>query len=142
MAITVLGFDGNPMDQNSIEGYGIRFLRTLHLLKLSGNYPTGGDLLDLTNGGGSLAAPVAIPINTRGLASVDVRPFCKTASSFSAADGQYFIIAPGGVTPISLANCALLKLKLMLDIGIEYTAGAYGADALADMLILECLWGR
>jgi hypothetical protein len=142
MAITVLGMDGNPFDQQSIEASGARFLRCYNIFKLSGSYATGGDTLDFTNGGGSLASPVAVPVNTRGLVSIDLRPWAKTTSSFSAADGQYFVLAPGGVIPVPLASINALKLKLMLDVATEYSAGAYGTDALADILIAECVWAR
>jgi hypothetical protein len=140
--ITVLGLDGNPMDQQSIEASGARFLRCYNRFVLSGNYPTGGDTLDFTNGGGSLAAPVAIPVNTRGLVSIDLRPFSKLTTSFSAADGQYFILAPLGVIPVPLASVNALKLKLMLDVATEYANGAYGADALGDIIVAECVWAR
>jgi hypothetical protein len=144
MSITVLGLDGNPFDQNSIEVVAGRFLRTLMLLKLSGNYVTGGDVLDLTNGGGTPAAPSAVPTaQVRGLAQLDIRPFCKSTSSFSAADGQYFVLLPSGIlAPVPIASVNALKLKLMLDIGTEYSAGAYGADALGDILQAEAVWVR
>ena len=142
MAITVLGQDGNPFDQGSIVAEADRYIRTFSIFKLSGNYTTGGDILDFTNGGGTLAAPVAVPPTARALVSVDIRPFCKTTASFSAADGQYFVLAPGGVAPVPLSAVNALKLKLMVDIGVEYTQGAYGADALADILVAECVWAR
>jgi hypothetical protein len=146
MTITVLGVDGNPFDQNSIEAWAGRFLRTYALLKLSGNYLTGGDLLDLTNGGGTPAAPTAVPTaQNRGLVSLDLRPFCKTTASFSAADGQYYVIVPAaaaGITPVPISALNALKLKLMVDIGSEYANGAYGADALGDELIAEFIWAR
>lgn len=142
MTITVLGMDGNPFDQQSIEASGARFLRCYNQFKLSGNYVTGGDTLDFTNGGGTLAAPVAVPVNTRGLVSLDLRPWSKLTTSFAAADGQYFVLAPLGVIPVPLANVNALKLKLMLDVATEYTAGAYGADALGDIIVAECIWAR
>lgn len=143
MPVTVLGMDGGPFDQNSIEIISGRTLRTYNLLKLSGNYPTGGDVLDLTNGGGTPASPTAIPTaQVRGLVSIDIRPFCKSTTSFSAANGQYFIISPVAVVPVPIVNLNALKLKLMLDVATEYTAGAYGADALADLIIAELTWAR
>jgi hypothetical protein len=142
MAITVLGMDGNPFDQNSVEAAGVRFLRAFCQFKLSGSYVTGGDTLDFTNGGGSLAAPVAIPVNTKGLVSIDIRPWAKTTSAFSAADGQYFVLASLGVVPVPTVNVNALKLKLMLDVATEYSAGAYGTDALADIILAECVWAR
>src|ERR1700674_1880764 len=143
MPITVLGVDGAPFDQNSIEIISGRTLRTYNLLKLSGSYPTGGDALDLTNGGGTPAAPSCVPsAQARGLISIDIRPFCKTTSSFSAADGQYFVITPGAVVPVPAAGLSKLLLKLMADVATEYSAGAYGTDVLADIVIAELTWLR
>ena len=141
MSVTVLGVDGNPFDQNSVEIISGRTLRTYNLLKLSGSYLTGGDVLDLSNGGGTLAAPSAIPAaQSRGLVSVDIRPICKTTTSFSAADGQYYVLS--AAVPITGAALLAMKLKLMLDIAVEYSAGAYGTDALADIIIAELTWLR
>ena len=146
MPIQVLGIDGGPFDQNSVEVCSGRMLRSYVLLKFSGNYATGGDTLDLTNGGGTLAAPTVIPpAQARGLVSMDIRPFCKTTASFSAADGQYYILVPAaaaGITPVPNSALNALKLKLMLDIAVEYNAGAYGADVLADEVIVELTWAR
>jgi hypothetical protein len=143
MAITVLGADGGPFDQSSIMSVGDRFIRMLCRLVLSGNYVTGGDTLDFTNGGGSAAAPNAVPpAQVRGLVSVDVRPISKLTTSFAAAAGQYEIIAPGGIVPVPLSAVNALKLKLMLDIAVEYAAGAYGADALGDFVQAEVYWLR
>ena len=146
MSIQVLGIDGGPFDQNSVEVISGRTLRSYVLLKLSGNYATGGDTLDLTNGGGTAAAPSVIPpAQSRGLVSIDIRPFCKTTASFSAADGQYYVIVPAaaaGITPVPYSALNALKLKLMLDIATEYSAGAYGADALGDELVAELTWAR
>jgi len=143
MAITVLGADGNPFDQNSIMAVGDRFIKYICRLVLSGNYVTGGDTLDFTNAGGSPAAPTAVPpAQTRGIVSIDIRPISKLTSSFAAAAGQYEIIAPGGVVPVPLTAVNALKLKLMLDIAVEYAAGAYGADALGDFIQAEIYWLR
>jgi hypothetical protein len=143
MPVQVLGVDGNPFDENSIEVIPGRFLRTYVLLKLSGNYPAGGDIFDITNAGGTALAPNATPqAVSRGLVSIDIRPLSKLTSSFSAAAGQYFIVYPSGVIPIPFASLNTLKLKLMLDIATEYNAGAYGADALGDVIIAELTWAR
>jgi hypothetical protein len=144
MSIQVLGFDGNPFDQNSIEAAGGRFLKTLVRLALSGSYVTGGDTLDLTNAGGTVAAPNTVPnAQSRGLVQIDVRPISKLTTSFAAAGGQYEIISAAGVVPIPLANIATaLKLKLILIGGGEYSAGAYGADALGDLIEVEIYWAR
>jgi hypothetical protein len=143
MSVTVLGGDGGPFDQSSIMAVGDRFIKMLCRFALSGNYVTGGDTLDFTNGGGTPAAPTAVPpAQTRGIVSIDVRPISKLTTSFAAAAGQYEIIVPGGVMPIPLSAVNALKLKLMLDIAVEYAAGAYGADALGDFLQAEVYWLR
>src|ERR1700676_4438347 len=124
MSVTILGADGNPFDQSSIMSFGDRFIRMLCRLVLSGNYVTGGDTLDFTNGGGTPAAPNAVPpAQVRGIVSIDIRPISKLTTSFAAAAGQYEIIAPGGVVPVPLTAVNALKLKLMLDIAGEYAAG-------------------
>jgi hypothetical protein len=143
MTVTVLGMDGNPFDQASIQAYGARFLAAYVKLVLSGNYATGGDLLDLTNGGGTPAAPTVIPqASSRGLAQLDLRPMSKLTSSFTAASGQYIVLYPSGIMPIPFSALNALRLKLMLDVAVEYSAGAYGADALGDILIAELIWVR
>jgi hypothetical protein len=142
MTITVLGADGSPFDQNSIET-SQRFIRALVRLVFSGNYVTGGDVLDLTNGGGTPAAPSVVPpAQSRGLIEIDLRPASKLVTSFTAIDGQYIPVIPGGL-PITLTNIATaIKIRVMLDIGVEYAAGAYGADVLGDIVIAELIWAR
>lgn len=141
--LTVYGFDGAPFDQNSIEAFGPRFLRSYVRIVPSGNYATGGDTLDLTNAGGSPASPSVVPVaQARGLACIDIRPVSKLTTSFRAADGEYIVLAPLGVFPVPFANLNALKLKLMLDIATEYVAGAYGADALGDIIQAELVWAR
>lgn len=143
MSITVLGADGNAFDQNSIEIPAGRTLKTYVLFKLSGNYPAGGDTLDLTNGGGTLAAPSAVPpAQVRGLIGIDVRPIAKSTVALSAIGGSYSPISPGGITPIPISALNALKLKLFLVTNAEYGVGAYGADALADMVLAELTWAR
>lgn len=143
MTIQVLGVDGAPFDQTSVEIVGGRFLRAICRLVLSGSYVTAGDTLDLTNAGGTPSAPTTvIPAQVRGLASVDFRPFGKLTSSFSAIGGQYEILTPGGVIPVPIASVNAMKLKLWQGGNSEYAAGAYGADVLADILIAEFVWMR
>jgi hypothetical protein len=143
MTITVLAADGSPFDQNSIET-SQRFIRELVRLVFSGNYVTGGDTLDLTNGGGTPAAPTVVPAaQSRGLIELDLRPVSKLVTSFTAIDGQYIPIIAGGVLPIPFTSLATaIKIKAMLDIGSEYAAGAYGADILGDIVIAELIWAR
>jgi len=143
MTVTVYGLDGNAFDQNSIEAVGGRFLRTVVRLVLSGSYVAGGDALDLTNGGGTSSAPSTVPTaQVRGIARFSFSPIAKTTAGLSAIGGSYSLLSSGAVTPIPISAVSALKLKLFLVTNAEYTAGAYGADALADMLIAEIMWAR
>lgn len=141
--VTLYGVDGNPFDQNSIEAVGARFLRTYVRMALSGNYPTGGDLFDLTNGGGTPAAPTVVPqAQNGGLVSIDFRPFSKLTTSFAAVGGQYEIINAGGIVPIPFSAINALRLQLWLASNAQYANGAYGADALGDVITAELIWKR
>jgi hypothetical protein len=143
MSIQVLGMDAAPFDQNSESAAGDRFIRQYVRAVLSGNYVAGGDSLDLTNGGGTPAAPSIVPpAANRGLVSVDVRPIGKTTAAFSCVGGAYSVISPGAVLPVPVSAVNALKLKLFLVTNAEYAAGAYGADALGDLIILELTWAR
>ena len=143
MTITCYGMDGAPFDQNSIFSAGDRYIRTLIRMVLSGNYVGGGDTLDLTNAGGTPASPTTVPqAQARGIASFDVRPIAKTTAALSAIGGSYQLISSGAITPIPISAVNALKFKLFLVTNAEYTVGAYGADALGDMLIAELLWAR
>jgi hypothetical protein len=141
MTIKVVGLDGNPFDQNSVEARGDRFLREFVLLQLSGNYTTNGDTLDLTNGGGTSAFPnVLPPAASRGLADIDLIVRATTNASLLAVGGGYAIIAPNANTPLKFSDLATLKLKVFKNTAgsvAEYPQGAYGADVLADIIMLE-----
>jgi hypothetical protein len=138
MAVTVLGVDGNAFDQRSISSIGDRYIRTLVQLKLSGNYITGGDILDFTNGGGSAAAPTTVPPGQQANPIGPVRAVegdgPSTAGSVSANGGGYQLI-PG-------TNPTNWKLKVFATAGAQYAAGAYGADALTDNVTFELWWAR
>lgn len=141
--ITVLGMDQNPYDQNSLEPCNGRFLRQVVNLKFSGNYVAGGDVLDLTNAGGTPAAPnVVPPAQARGLVAIDIRPLATTNASLSAINGNYICRIPSAVVPVAGANLAALKVKIYVGAGTEYVAGAYGADVLADVVQAELIWAR
>lgn len=127
--ITVKGFDGNPFDQNSIDGVAARFVKTLCRLVLSGNYTTGGDTLDLSNGGVSSA----IPPQSRGIAVVFVDSNGPLSSI--GANGGSFHYIPG-------SNPTNGKLKIFATAGTEYASGAYGTDATTDVIEAEIWWAR
>lgn len=146
MSIKVLGIDAGPFDQNSVEARGDRFLRTVVLLQLSGAYVANGDALDLTNGGGSALTPTTVPPGaSRGVADIDVQVRATTNASLLAAGGGYAVVAPNANTPLKFADLSNLKLKLFKNTAgsvAEYPAGAYGADALADIVSLEVVYAR
>jgi hypothetical protein len=138
MAVTVLGFDGNPFDQRSIRSIGDRFIETLVVLKLTGNYTTGGDTLDFTNGGGTPAAPTTVPPGQQysnvGPIRADVSDGPSVAGTVLANGGSYILI-PG-------TNPTNWKLKIFATAGAQYANGAYGADALTDNPVLRLTWAR
>ena len=146
MSIKVLGIDGGPFDQNSVEARGDRFLRAIVLLQLSGSYTTGGDPLDLTNAGGTALAPTTVPqAASRGVSDIDVIARATTNASNLATGGSYIILAPNANAPLKFADLANLKLKIFKDSAgsvAEYPAGAYSADALADIVMLEVVYVR
>lgn len=146
MAIKVVGIDGNPFDQRSVEARGDRFLRAIVLLVLSGNYTTNGDPLDLTNAGGTALAPNTIPpACSGGVADMDIQVRATSNTSVLGAGGSYAIVAPNANTPLKFADLANLKLKVFKDSAgsvAEYPQGAYGADALADIITLEVVYIR
>jgi hypothetical protein len=150
MSIKVVGFDGGAFSQyHEDAGSSGRFIRQFLLLVFSGNYVTGGDLLDLTNAGGSPAAPNTVPpAAANGLASIDVNARgTLAATSLLFAGGTYVIVAPNLDTPLKLSNADLstLRLKVFKNTAgsvAEYSAGAYGADVLGDVVVLECVYAR
>lgn len=144
MALTVVGYDGGPFNQNSIEAVGARFLRTYVRIVPAGNYVAGGDALDLTNGGGTALLPTTVPQSqSRGLVSALVRPMAISNTSLANAGGRYQVRLPATSTvPTAMALLTTLLLKIFTGVPAEYAAGAYGADVLADTIIAEFLWAR
>ena len=139
--IKVAAFDGNPITERTYDAGGEgRFLKALFLLVFSGSYATGGDTLDLTNGGGTPAAPTGIPQGSPGtVASISVSPR-GTSAGLNAAGGLYKIVTPNSDAPLKASDLSTLKLKIFANSAgstTEYSAGAYGSDVLADQVILE-----
>ena len=138
-AVQVLGYDGNPFDQRSIQPGVGRFIRTLVMLKLTGNYTTNGDTLDFTNGGGTAAAPNTVPPDADaspaiGPSRVDISDGPVVAGGILANGGSYVVIR--GTNPTNW------KLKIFATAGGQYANGAYGVDALTDTPILSLDWAR
>lgn len=142
--LRVLGMDGNPFDQRSIEPNNGRFMRSLVRIVPSGNYVAGGDTLDLTNGGGTPSTPNVVPsLATAGLGDIILNPLATTNASLAATNGTYQVLLPAGaVIPLLQAFYATMKIKIYVGAGTEYVAGAYGADVLADIIQAELYWAR
>lgn len=138
MSVQVLGFDGAPFDQRSIQFGQGRFITTLCRLKLTGNYTAGGDTLDFTNGGGTPTLPTTVPADAYGSPTgpsrIDISDGPSPAGSVIVNGGGYVVI-PG-------TNPTNWKLKIFATAGSEYSAGAYGTDVLTDTPILKLDWAR
>lgn len=148
MSITVLGFDGNPFDQNSLWAGGDRFVEAIMKLKLSGSYVTGGDSLDLSNGGGTPTSPTAFPpAVVRGASTFDIEAH-GSAGSWSSFGGYYQIVAPNADSPLTFADLQNMKLKIFQAGGSELGAGAYPTSQttpgspLTDTIIIKVVYAR
>ena len=145
MTATLASFDGGAFGQYAEESEGGRFIRQYLKVVFSGNYPTGGDAIDLTNAGGTPNFPNTVPSAAAyGVADIDVI-VRGTAASLAGVGGGYAIIAPNSNAPLKFADLANLKVKAFKNTAgsvAEYPAGAYGADVLADVLILEVVYAR
>lgn len=129
MAVTVEGWDGNAFDSNSIDPVAGKFIRTRCRLKLSGNYTTGGDTIDWTNGG----VNSSVPPETRGIADVKISSLGPSGSV--GANGGNYQVEPGS----ALTNWLL---KIFATAGTQYASGSYGSDATSDVICAEVVWAR
>lgn len=132
MSIVVKGWDGNIVDSNSQEKSAPGFIVQHVRFVLSGNYTTGGDTCDLTNGGVNSAVPVGIG-GVSQLISVNIIG-TGPAGSVQANGGEYVFI-PG----TTLANG---KVIIYATAGTQYSAGAYSTDATGDVIAAEIIWKR
>jgi hypothetical protein len=146
MSIKVLAYDGTPFDQRAMEARGDRFIRQFLQLVFSGNYATGGDTLDLTNAGGTPAAPTTVPQATEGyVVDIDILPRSSAAASLLGAGGFYQIVAPNTHAPLQPADLSTMKMKIFKNSAgsvAEYPNGAYGTDVPLDVVILEVVYSR
>lgn len=143
MSIQVLGYDGTPFNFIQHASGNETAIRTMLKLLFSGNYPTGGDKLDLTNGGGTPAAPSTIPPAVQnGLIDIDILPRSTATSGQTASGGGYVVIAPNADAPLTFSDVQNLKLKIFNAGGGELSAGAYPAAVTGDVVVLECFWAR
>lgn len=147
MAIKVVGYDGGPFAQYHQDAGGAgRVIRQFLQLILSGNYATNGDTLDLTNAGGVPTAPTTVtPAAGTGVIDIDVLPRSTSPTSLIGAGGDYIVVAPNADAPLKFSDLANLKLKVFKNTAgsvQEYPAGAYGADVLADVIIIQVDYAR
>jgi hypothetical protein len=133
MAIAINGVDGNPFTTRDIDASGNNFVWSTYLLTFSGNYATGGDTLNFTTIAGLIPTsklPISICEQTQGTAATP---------SLSAAGGFYQVIQNAVPT---FANYLLKVFKNTAGAIAEYGAGAYGADVLTDVVLLQVQWRK
>lgn len=143
LPITVNGRDGNPFDQNSMDGMQGRYIKAYYRLALSGNYPAGGDILDFTNGGVNSAVPPLV----RGIEGMQLKDHAGSTSSFFGVGGfSEFIGVPGVIGAAGVTALNAWKMKFLNSISGEASAGAYSGfsdgSPLTDTLELEVTWFR
>lgn len=132
MSVTVKGFDGAAFDMRSAMSW-MRLLTTIHQFILSGNYTTGGDTVDWTNGGVNSAVPAGQAFQTTGPIRCDINDNGPVGGIL--ANGGNYILIPG-------ASISTWKLKIFKTAGSEYGNGAYVADALTDTILVKSDWAR
>lgn len=143
MPITVLGFDGGAFAQYHAEGMPERFLRVYTKLVFSGNYPAGGDTLDLTNAGGTPTSPNTVPAAVAGgVVDLDVIARSSAAGGLAAGGGLYVVIAPNANAPLKFSDLATLKMKIFTSGNTELGAGAYPASVTGDIVTVEVVYVR
>ena len=142
MTIKLVGSDGNPFDQNSVEVVFGRKIRSTAKVVFSGNYSTGGDALDLTNAGGTPANPTTVvPAEVRGVEAIDIMVRGATGG-YVAAGGGYAVVTGNQDSPMNFTDIQNLKLKVFSTAGGELGAGAYPAAIQNDVVVLEMMWLR
>lgn len=139
MSLKLYGYDGNAFDQNSIRATKDRMLEAIYQVVLGGTYPSGGEPLDFTNGGGTPTLPNCIPPGVRGVAHIHLDGRSAT-SGFLNGGGYGCIVPPNLNAPLKLADLASLKLKLFAAGGSE-ASGTYASLGFAnDVVILRVLY--
>ena len=124
MAITILGMDGNPPTPRDVDATPNNFIYASFRLSFSGNYPTGGDTLDLT------AIAGLVPGQTLLNAYVDGN---GTGTQQSAAGGYYAVL--GNQAAGTALNA--FKVKIFGAGGAELGAGAYPVAVTGDYAVLQ-----
>ena len=135
MAISVRGMDGDYFTQASVDGLAGRFLTCYYKLVFTGNYSTGGDTLDFTNGGVNSSVPNA---QARGIVSV-AAVANGAGTTVSVAGGNYAPLSPAALPTNTVTTW---KLKIFAHGGTEYSAGAYGSDVTGDIVTLRVVYAR
>lgn len=133
MAIAVQGVDGNTFTTRDVDASANNFVYSSHRLVFSGSYSTGGDTLNLSNVATLIPTallPISITLTDQGTAATP---------SLSAAGGFYEVIQNAVPT---LANFLLKIFKNTAGSIAEYSAGAYTADVLTDVVVLNIQWRK
>lgn len=133
MSIAINGVDGAPFTTRDVDASANNFVYSTYLLGFSGNYATGGDTLNFTTVAGLIPTsklPISIAEQPQGLAATP---------SLSAAGGFYQVIQNAVPT---LANYLLKVFKNTAGSITEYGAGAYAADVLTDVVLLQVQWRK
>lgn len=139
--IVLAGMDGNPWTTRDLDASGNNFVTTRAKVIFSGNYTTGGDTLDLTNGNGANGTNVAglVPSASLPLAVTESYQGTAAVPSLSAAGGFYEIIQAAAP---ALNNYKLKVFKNSAGSIAEYNNGAYGTDVTTDVVELEITWRK
>lgn len=117
--IQILSADGSPFTERDVDATGRNFAYAQGLLKLSGNYTSGGDTVDFTT----------IP----GL------PFSQCLALFAAGQsmGNAYLGVPG-----SAMNAAKLKVSALGNANAEHAATAYEAGFTGDTIAFEATFRK
>jgi hypothetical protein len=142
MSIVVNGRDGNPFDQNSMDGLQGRYINAFYKLAMSGSAAAGGDTLDFTNGGVNSAVPPLV----RGIASMDVQQLAASSSTFLGGGGYFCAIGTPGVPGASGVTLLTAWKLLGFSNGGSAQSGAYSGftpgSPVTDTVILNVIWFR
>lgn len=132
MPIAIQSSDGSGSGPTfrDIDASGNNFVTSVNRLVFSGNYPTGGDTLDLTP-----LMQAGIPTN-----AIPVDAFVNGlgVGTSQAAGGGYYAFLQNATSPGLTGN----KIKIFASGGSELGAGAYPAAVTGDVITMEIVWRK
>jgi hypothetical protein len=121
------------MSPINLDGSASNFIYAIVQVAFSGSYSTGGDTVDFTQIADKLSGSQIIQVFAESNSATD--------SSFGTAGGYYTMkgnaqITPGQTSPVpTLLNA--WKIKLFNSGGTEFSAGAYSAAVLSDVVTIS-----